>query len=273
MEAPSSRKRPADSAPDTATTVRSSLAELQRRLKKAKVAEEAAALTLASASHAAQELIRPQEPQDPTQDLIDTAVVDNDFRYTDIPFRASWQPCVITFAQDDIYQYFGQLEEPTKEWDVSVRVDAGRTGYPKFSLRIRVDKEHKLEVVNGETDCDVFECSLYAGTPESGTAGLQVKYVNAEPFNDWQGTAVTEWDRPFLRGDWLKNVRDVLWTFECQLRGLNIERDFEDQTRWSTHFQLLSDRLMNMETEAYALRFWFKPHVSGVVKHLKWFSY
>ncbi|KAL8642226.1 MAG: hypothetical protein Q9228_001073 [Teloschistes exilis] len=28
-----------------------------------------------------------------------------------------------------------------------------------------------------------------------------------------------------------------------------------------------------MEIEAYVLRFWFKPEASGVIKHLKWFSY
>ncbi|KAL9577439.1 MAG: hypothetical protein Q9212_006364 [Teloschistes hypoglaucus] len=268
-----SKKRPADPAPHIATTVRSFVVELQRRIKKAKAAEEAAALNLASTSHAMQELDHFQETQELAQVPTDAMIGNNEFRYIEIPFRASWQPCVITFAQDDIYQYFGQLETPTKQWDVFVKIDAGRTGYPKISFRIRVDKQHKLEAVTGKTDCDVFECSWYAGTPASRTAGLQVEYFDAESFNNWQSRAFTEWHRPFLRGDWLENVRDVLWTFECQLRGLNIERDFEDQTRWTTHFQLLSDRLMNMETEAYVLRFWFKPEVSGVITHLKWFSY
>ncbi|KAL8659587.1 MAG: hypothetical protein Q9202_007054 [Teloschistes flavicans] len=258
----SSQKRPAQVpllAFGEATTL------LKERAKRAKLAIAEAA---EKAAHGAEkmDLDEPQKPADATE-------VDNKFSYKEIPFKATWHPCCLAFHGDTHDEHHGQFFRPSFWTELAVKIDAGRVGYPKISLRFRADKNDDGAAITDKTDCDVFECSWYAATREPLANELQVQSYHAEPFNDWYGNNPNEHDRPFLRGEGLGGVRDMSWTVDCLLQGLIIDRDFEIQEQW-TLCHAFKHRLDAFKTEAQGIRLWFKVlRGTNAVKHMTAFDH
>lgn len=254
----SSKKRAAGSPPPL---IQFSVAHIREHFKKVKLLDDAAATTTASPSAL---------QATPKLDAMDVDPKDEedhipleDFKYTDIPIQSAWQNCAFGLYYDLENDVFGSFLEPMIDFDISLKIDAGRLGYPKLCLRIRVAKNPTGKPITGKTDCDILEWLWYVATPAPSTNLVQIQDFSFDSFNEWRSMN-PDVTYPFLESEKLNNVRDKAWTFACVLRHPIQVQDFADQDIWK-RLGKLQDTFNSIRSEEQLIRFWFVPAYKSVV--------
>ncbi|KAI4264567.1 MAG: hypothetical protein L6R42_000337, partial [Xanthoria sp. 1 TBL-2021] len=181
--------------------------------------------------------LQPEEPPLPEGDDMDLEP-EPAFPYSSIPAKATWEWCAFGYldkSKSDPAKkrpppiLLGSAKTQEQSWGLSIKIDAGRYGFPAMTLRLDAartptDKAYKREAKHDSMTYG-WELPIHTST-ERG------------PFKSFEITPLAEWLQTCARPAITKlpqiieankpENRPNAFVIRCQLRASELRRDFDD---------------------------------------------